>query len=73
MNPVIVEGIAELVREPEALATLLALENAKYNTNYTIELLDPEINSAFRVRPRWAFGLRQDDFTGSPTRWNFEP
>jgi PPOX class probable F420-dependent enzyme len=72
MNPVIVEGTAELVTEPEALARLLALENAKYTTNYTIELLDPDINSALRVRPRRAFGLRQDDFTGSPTRWIFE-
>lgn len=72
MNPVIVEGTAELVTEPEALARLLALENAKYNTNYTIELLDPDINSAFQVYPRRAFGLRQDDFTGSPTRWVFE-
>jgi hypothetical protein len=36
-----------------------------------MEMLDPAENSAFRVRPRWAFGLRTDDFTGSPTRWTF--
>ena len=69
-DPVIMEGSAELVTEPEALATMLALENAKYDTNYTIDLLDPDVNSVYRVRPRWAFGLRHDDFTGSPTRWN---
>lgn len=68
-DPVIMEGSAELVTEPEALATMLALENAKYDTNYTIDLLDPDVNSVYRVRPRWAFGLRHDDFTGSPTRW----
>lgn len=68
-DPVIMEGSAELVTEPEALATVLALENAKYDTNYTIDLLDPDVNSVYRVRPRWAFGLRHDDFTGSPTRW----
>jgi hypothetical protein len=69
-EPVVVEGTAELVRDPEELATLLALENAKYQTDYGIELLDPEVNSAFRVRPTWAFGLRAGDFTGSPTRWS---
>jgi len=68
-DPVVLEGTAELVSEPEALATMLALENAKYETNYTIDLLDPDVNAVYRVRPRWAFGLRHDDFTGSPTRW----
>jgi len=68
-DPVVLEGTAELVSEPEALATMLALENAKYDTNYTIDLLDPDVNAVYRVRPRWVFGLRHDDFTGSPTRW----
>jgi hypothetical protein len=71
-NPVIVEGIADLILDLDVLATILALENAKYGTDYGIELLDPDVNACFRVRPRWAFGLRQDDFTGSPTRWTFE-
>jgi len=70
-DPVVLEGTAELVSEPEALATMLALENAKYDTNYTIDLLDPDVNAVYRVRPRWVFGLRHDDFTGSPTRWTF--
>jgi len=68
-DPVVIEGSAERVTEPEALATMLALENAKYDTNYTIDLLDPDVNAVYRVRPRWVFGLRHDDFTGSPTRW----
>ncbi len=38
-----------------------------------MELLDPAINATIRVRPRWAFGLAEGDFTGSPTRWVFEP
>jgi hypothetical protein len=70
-NPVVVEGIAELVSGPGDLATLLALENAKYSTDYGIEMLDPVANSAFRVRPQWVFGLQAGDFTGSPTRWGF--
>ncbi len=71
MDPVVLEGTAELITEPEALATILALENMKYETSYTIDLLDPSVNSVYRVRPLWAFGLRHDDFTGSPTRWSF--
>jgi hypothetical protein len=43
----------------------------KYETSYTIDLLDPSVNSVYCVRPLWAFGLRHDDFTGSPTRWSF--
>jgi hypothetical protein len=70
-NPVVVEGEAELLTERADLELLLSLENAKYETSYGMEMLDPAENSAFRVRPRWAFGLRTDDFTGSPTRWTF--
>jgi len=72
-NPVVVEGIAELIAGPNDLATLLGLENAKYSTDYGIEMLDPVANSAFRVRPLWVFGLQAGDFTGSPTRWDFAP
>jgi PPOX class probable F420-dependent enzyme len=72
VEPVIIDGVAELVTEPAALETILALENAKYQTDYGIELLDPKVSSVYRVRPGWGFGLRGDDFTGSPTRWSFE-
>ena len=64
-------GTAELVTEPEAPATILAVENMNYETSYTIDLLDPSVNSLYRMRPLWAFGLRHDDFTGSPTPWSF--
>ncbi len=73
VEPVVIEGTAEVVTDPEALARMLALENAKYQTDYSIELLDPAVNATIRVRPRWAFGLAEEDFTGSPTRWVFEP
>jgi hypothetical protein len=71
VDPVIVEGGAELITEPGLLETMLAMENAKYGTSYGIEMLDPALNSSWRIRPVWAFGLRGDDFTGSPTRWDF--
>ncbi len=64
---------AEVITNPEALARMLALENAKYHTDYAIELLDPAVNATIRVQPRWVFGLAEGDFTGSPTRWVFEP
>jgi nitroimidazol reductase NimA-like FMN-containing flavoprotein (pyridoxamine 5'-phosphate oxidase superfamily) len=72
LNPVVVEGTARLLTDPDDLARLLALENAKYETSYKIESLDPAVNSCFRVAPKWVFGLAHDDFTGSPTRWAFE-
>lgn len=71
-QPVVMEGIAELLTSPDRLATLLALENAKYATDYGPEMVDPAANSCFRVRPLWAFGLESGDFTGSPTRWDFQ-
>src|SRR5260370_40192406 len=56
LNPVVVEGTAELLRAPEHIAKLLALENAKYAADYKIEMLDPAVNSCFRVRPIVAVG-----------------
>src|ERR1700704_4568586 len=70
-NPVIVEGVGEIVRDPESIARVIALMNAKYETDYWAAFLDPAENATVRGRPTWAFGLAQDDFTGSPTRWAF--
>ena len=70
-NPVVVEGMATLVQDRDALQKVLDWENAKYRTDYTMEMLDPVTSSCFRVAPVWAFGLKQGDFTGSPTRWEF--
>jgi hypothetical protein len=70
-SPVVLEGTAELIKERASLATLLEVMNDKYDTSYEMDLLDPSINAAFRVRPTWAFGIRHDDFAGSPTRWTF--
>jgi Pyridoxamine 5'-phosphate oxidase len=70
-DPVVLEGTADEVTDREALEALLALENEKYGTDYTMELFDPALNSCFRLQPRLAFGIATDDFTGSPTRWRF--
>jgi PPOX class probable F420-dependent enzyme len=70
-QPVVVEGVAELLTARMDLETLLAIENAKYGTDYGPEMVDPALNRAYRLRPGWAFGLIADEFTGSPTRWTF--
>ena len=71
-NPVVVEGVADIVTDSVALSRTIALMNAKYSVKYTVDFLDPAVNATVRVRPLWAFGLVHDDFSGSPTRWRFD-
>ncbi|MFJ1707869.1 pyridoxamine 5'-phosphate oxidase family protein [Kitasatospora sp. NPDC088346] len=70
-EPVVLEGRAATVVDPAGIAVFLAALNGKYGTAYGIDFLDPAVNSTFRVRPSEVFGLVQEDFTGSPTRWSF--
>ena len=71
-EPVVLEGIANVVTDPDALARYIGLENEKYGTDYDVDFLDPSVNATFRVAPTWVFTLTEDDFTGSPTRWSFD-
>jgi PPOX class probable F420-dependent enzyme len=71
-EPVVVEGQAEIVREPGALERFIGLVNEKYDTEYGTDFLDPEVNATIQVTPSWVFALTEDDFTGSPTRWQFD-
>ena len=43
--------------------------NAKYDTDLPVSFFAE--NACFRLDPRWAFGLDDADFTGTPTRWDF--
>jgi PPOX class probable F420-dependent enzyme len=70
-RPVVLEGDARVVTDAARRKNALDLENAKYGTDYGIEMLDPDHNTWFEFRPVWAFALDEDDFTGSPTRWSF--
>jgi hypothetical protein len=70
IEPVVLEGVAELVDDPAALHTMLDLENEKYGTDYGIDMVDPAVNASFRVRPERASGIDSNDFLGSPTRWD---
>lgn len=67
----VIEGRAEIVTAPGDLQRFIDLVNAKYATRYRVDFLDPEVNATVAVRPQSVFGLRQGDFTGSPTRWSF--
>ena len=71
LEPVVVEGRARRMTEPGALRSLLDAENAKYGTDYGLEMLDPAANTCWAVSPRTVFALDSADFTGSPTRWTF--
>jgi PPOX class probable F420-dependent enzyme len=66
-EPVIVEGEVERVTDEEAVRTFTASVNAKYETDIAVEFFLE--NVCFRLRPARAIGLTEDDFTGSPTRW----
>ena len=68
-EPVIVEGSAEIVRERDAIGRVAELMNAKYGGITAGFLM---AHATIRVRPRSAFGIAHDDFTGSPTRWSFD-
>jgi PPOX class probable F420-dependent enzyme len=71
-DPVVVDGTAEVVTDRPALERFIELTNAKYDAQLTLSFLDPAVNATLRVRPVSAFGIRHDDFTGSPTRWEFD-
>jgi hypothetical protein len=68
---VIVQGAVERVIGAADVQGFVDAVNAKYDTGYGIDFFDPELNGVYRVEPKWAFGLTQDDFDGSPTRWTF--
>jgi hypothetical protein len=70
-EPVVVSGSARRVSDPAALEGMLAAENAKYETEYGGETVDPLLNTVFELRPEWVFALDSRDFVGSPTRFRF--
>lgn len=71
LAPVVAEGPVARISDPADLRRLLAAENAKYGTDYGIDMLDPAENSCWALSPERVFGLDSTDFTGSPTRWDF--
>ena len=68
-DPVVVEGTAERVTDPEAVEAYTAVTNEKYQVDYSADFYAE--NALFAVRPHVVLALSHDDFTGSPTRWTF--
>ena len=73
LNPVVIEGVADLRGGADDRSAYLTAMNAKYSVDYGLDFLDGVANVLFRVLPHTAFGLLHDDFAGSPTRWTFAP
>lgn len=71
LNPVVLEGTAEIITEIPAITGFLDKFNEKYDTAYTMDFLDPAVNASVRVRPLRAFGLIEEKFEETPTRWDF--
>jgi len=68
-NPVVLDGVAEVVVERPMIRAFLDAANAKYQAGMSEEFLDPGTNATVRIEPVTVIGIRHDDFTGSPTRW----
>jgi hypothetical protein len=67
----VVEGVAVKVDDDTERQRFVDRTNEKYETEYGLDFFDPSTTAVLRIEPRWAFGLREDDFTTSPTRWRF--
>jgi PPOX class probable F420-dependent enzyme len=68
-DPVIVEGTAAEVADRALLRSCVDALNAKYPGSYGVG--DDPHSGFYLVSPVRAYGLRHDDFAGSPTRWTF--
>jgi PPOX class probable F420-dependent enzyme len=71
-SPVVVEGVAEFVRDPLAIARVAALLSDKYDVELGADFHDPDVNATVRVVPLRAFGLADEDLVGTATRWIFD-
>jgi hypothetical protein len=64
---VVVEGVAQEVRNPALLKRL----GPHYHRKYKPWKLDPKLGPIYSVRPRVVFGLCEKLTLNSATRWNF--
>lgn len=71
-NPLVADGVATKADDEVDKRSYLDLINSKYETAYGLDFLDPATTAVFRMRPTWAIGMREDDFVGSPTRWQLD-
>jgi hypothetical protein len=78
LEPVIVDGAAELVLDRAVTARFHEVLRAKYVAEwddefYTVDFFDANLGGGgtYQVRPASVFALAASEFTTSPTRWTF--
>src|SRR5207248_3915563 len=67
-EPVIIEGVAEVLRDEPSRQRFLDATNEKYDTKYELDFFDPDVNAVIAIHPTVAIALDEADFTGTPTR-----
>jgi PPOX class probable F420-dependent enzyme len=70
-RPLVIEGTAVEVTGAGALRPFVDAVNTKYGPGNTVEFF--LANHVFRIVPERAFGLEEERFTETPTRWTFPP
>jgi PPOX class probable F420-dependent enzyme len=71
--PVVLDGTAEIVTDPDRIREFLDATNAKYKAKLELSFLDPEVNATVRVTPGEVFALEEARFTQTPTRFRPDP
>jgi PPOX class probable F420-dependent enzyme len=75
-RPVVIDGVAERITDRAVAQGVTDAMNDKYSSalpdgeGFTVDFV--LANHLYRIRPERAFGLEEDRFTDSPTRWVFE-
>jgi hypothetical protein len=64
---VIVEGAADRRNERTDAEVFVAHVTSKYGGGMSVDFVLQ--NALYRLSPTWVFGLDEEDFAGSPTRW----
>jgi hypothetical protein len=68
-RPVVIDGVARPVTDEAAIRRFTDAVNEKYDSDYGLDFF--LANHVFRVEPERAFGLEEDRFAETPTRWTF--
>jgi nitroimidazol reductase NimA-like FMN-containing flavoprotein (pyridoxamine 5'-phosphate oxidase superfamily) len=69
LQPVVVDGLAEVVTDRDAIAEFAQVSDAKYDVAYGVDFYASPDNICCRVAPISVFALDSERFTESPTRW----
>jgi PPOX class probable F420-dependent enzyme len=78
LEPVVLDGVAEPVTRRDAISAFADVLSRKYADEwlpevYTVDFFDGSVGggATYRVTPTSVFALDANQFTTSPTRWEF--